>query len=218
MNQASPLSAAIFLDRDGTIIEDVGHVHAPEQLCFLPRAIEALRALQRHYRLFIVTNQSGISLGAITPAQLAEVHAHLLGELGEHGIQIEEIYTCPHTRAEGCRCIKPEPYFLDQARRRHGVDLATSYVLGDHPHDVEFGRRNGARGIYLLTGHGQRHLAELGADAEVAADVWEAAERILRRRAAGLVGGGQGNGARGTEVDDGEVVLDGNGAATHRFL
>ncbi|MFW6062334.1 MAG: L-threonylcarbamoyladenylate synthase, partial [Planctomycetota bacterium] len=174
------MSAAIFLDRDGTIVEDVGYIRSPEELVWLPRAIEALQRLQRGFRLFIVTNQPGIASGAITPAQLTNVHAHLLAELGRRGVHIERIFYCPHQRADGCGCIKPEPYFLERAREEYGVDLSQSYVTGDHPHDVEFARRGGARGIYLLTGHGERHRGDVPPGSVIAADLYEAAGLILQ--------------------------------------
>ncbi len=173
------MRAAIFLDRDGTIVEDVGFIRHAEELLYLPRAIEALQRLQQRFILFIVTNQPGMAQGAITAAELTEVHGCLLAELAAHGVHIERIYHCPHCRDEGCECIKPEPYFLEQARREYGIDLAASYVIGDHPHDVEFARRGGARGIYLLTGHGRRHLDGLAAGSTVAEDLWQAAELIL---------------------------------------
>lgn len=178
------MNAAVFLDRDGTIVEDVGIIREAQQLSFLPGAVEALRLLGRKFRLFVVTNQAGIAGGALTHDQLRSVHSHLTADLRRHGVEIERFFYCPHARTDDCECIKPKPHFLDVARREYGIDLAASWAIGDHPHDVEFAARGGARGIYVLTGHGRKHLPELAPGNLVAADLWDAARIILGREEA----------------------------------
>jgi len=175
------MNPAVFLDRDGTIVEDVGVVSRPNQLVFLPRAVEALRLLGRYFRLFIVTNQSGVAHGTVSHEQILNVHRHLLNELRRQGVHIERVFYCPHDRQDGCACIKPKPHFLDVARREHNIDLSASYAIGDHPHDVDFATNGGATGIYVLTGHGQKHRGELASEARVADDLWDAARMILDR-------------------------------------
>lgn len=175
------MKAAVFLDRDGTIVEDVGVIRDPCQLVFLPRALDALRLLGEVFQLFIVTNQSGVAKGDVSQGQVLNVHWHLLRELKRQGIQIERIFCCPHAREDDCECIKPKPHFLEVARREHDVDLSASYAVGDHPHDVEFAVRGGARGIYVLTGHGRKHRDELAPGTTVVEDLWEAATIILGR-------------------------------------
>lgn len=152
---------AIFLDRDGTIIEDRGHLDNPSNIAFLPGAIATLQALQKHFVLFIVTNQSGVSTGQLTLEQVTRVNAQVVGALKSQGVTIERVFVCPHARAEGCVCIKPNPHFLRVAEREHRIDLRRSFTVGDHPHDVEFARSVGATGIYVLTGHGMKHRADL---------------------------------------------------------
>ncbi len=152
---------AIFLDRDGTIIEDRGHLDDPSKIAFLPGAIATLQVLQQRFVLFIVTNQSGVSTGQLTLEQVARVNAEVVEALGRHSVTIERVFVCPHARVEGCVCIKPKPYFLLVAEREHRIDLLRSYTVGDHPHDVEFARSVGATGIYVLTGHGMKHRADL---------------------------------------------------------
>ena len=170
---------AVFLDRDGTIIEDRGDLHDPSQVVFLPGAFDALRRLQEDFLLFIVTNQSGIAKGAITRQDTDTVNAHVVAELAEAGIRVADVYVCPHRREDGCSCIKPHPHFLHQAATQYGVDLRQSFSVGDHPHDVELARAVGGRGIYVLTGHGEKHRTELPADAVVAGDIGQAAQGIL---------------------------------------
>lgn len=173
------VSKAVFLDRDGTIIEDRGHLRDPSQVVFLAGALDALLRLQERFLLFLVTNQSGIADGAITRQDADKVNAHVVAELARAGVHITDVYVCPHHRRDGCACIKPNPHFLREAERRYGVDLGRSFTVGDHPHDVELARSVGARGIYVMTGHGEKHRAELSPDAPVAADIGQAAERML---------------------------------------
>jgi L-threonylcarbamoyladenylate synthase len=167
------------MDRDGTIIEDRGHLRSPSQVVFFPDTVRALRLLQRNFRLFIVTNQPGIAEGVIGPTDVAGVHDFVLGHLAQSGIRIERVYCCPHRRADGCRCIKPKPHYLRRAAREYGIDLRGSFVVGDHPHDVELASNAGATGIYVLTGHGEKHRTDLPAGAVVTPGIWEAATRIV---------------------------------------
>ena len=169
----------VFLDRDGTIIEDRGHLRDPSQVVFFPEAFEALRRLQDEFLLFIVTNQTGIARGTISFEDAEAVNAHVVARLAEAGVRITEVYICPHERQDGCECIKPRPHFLHRAAAQYGVDLRQSFTVGDHPHDVELGSAVDGQGIYVLTGHGHKHLSELAPHAPVARDIAQAAERIL---------------------------------------
>lgn len=170
---------AVFLDRDGTIIEDRGHLRNPSEVVFFPETFEALSQLSEHFVLFIVTNQPGISKGLIRHNEVNRVNNHLLKTLIKAGIEITDIYVCPHSRADDCVCIKPKPYFLKKAADDYQIDLQRSFVVGDHPHDVQLAVNAGARGIYLLTGHGQKHLPELPEDTDAVAGIMQAAEKII---------------------------------------
>jgi len=171
-------NAAVFLDRDGTIIEDRGHLRDPSDVIFFPETFEALRKLQKHFRLFIVTNQSGVAKGVITQDDVNCVNTHVITTLAEAGVEIHDLYVCPHRRSEKCRCIKPKPYFLKRAATLYGLDLGKSFTVGDHPHDIQLAKNVGARGIYVFTGHGKKHLAELPKDTEAVTGIMEAAEKI----------------------------------------
>ncbi len=170
---------AVFLDRDGTLIEDRGCLRSPHEAVFFAGTVSALRRLQPHFRLFIATNQSGVGKGELTLDEANQVNSHVVQWLRGQGVEIDAVYCCPHQRADNCACIKPKPFFLEQAAREHRLDLRRSFVIGDHPHDVEFARNAGATGIYVLTGHGRKHRAELRGDNNVVAGIASAAEWIL---------------------------------------
>jgi len=153
--------AGLFLDRDGTLIEDRGHLRNQSQVAFIPGTVEALKRLQDEFVLFIITNQSGVAEGALTLGDVNGVNNYILSHLADTGVGIQDIYVCPHRRESGCLCIKPKPYFLHQAANKWNIDLSLSVVVGDHPHDIELARNAGGCGIYVLTGHGQKHLNEL---------------------------------------------------------
>ena len=180
MPQTNPLRPAVFLDRDGTVIEDRGHLSDPSEVVFYPDTVNALRRLQKHFLLFVVTNQPWVARGILTLEDVNRVNAHVVSHLAEHGVVITAVYVCPHERSDGCSCIKPNPYFLHKAAAEYGVDLRRSFTIGDHPHDVEFARSVGARGVYVRTGHGSKHLAELRADEIIVSGIGEAADWILR--------------------------------------
>lgn len=180
---------AVFLDRDGTLIEDVGFIRDVARVEFYPDTIEALRRL-RDFALFIVTNQSGIAKGLISADEAHGINQFVVQHLAEAGITIQAVYCCPHERADGCECIKPNPYFPRIAERDFGIDLTRSYVVGDHPSDAELADRVGAKGIYVLTGHGLKHREELPADRTIVAGIEEASAAIVRSHAASLLNAG----------------------------
>jgi histidinol-phosphate phosphatase family protein len=171
-------NAAIFFDRDGTIIEDGGHLKDPSDVVFFPETFKALRKLQDYFSLFIVTNQTGVAEGKITLQDVNRVNRGIVCALFKRGIKIQDVYTCPHLRLDNCRCIKPKPYFLEIAATIYGLNLDKSFTIGDHPHDIQLAKNVGAQGIYVLTGHGEKHLAELPQDTEVATGIMDAAEKI----------------------------------------
>lgn len=172
-------NAAVFLDRDGTIIEDRGHLRELSEVVFFPETFDALRRLRKHFLLFIVTNQVGVAKGVITLGDVEGINRRIVSALGERGIVVTDVYVCPHKQADRCPCMKPQPYFLQKAAERYGIDLHASFTIGDHPHDVQLAQNAGARGIYVLTGHGRKHVDELPQAAPAASGIAEAAEMIL---------------------------------------
>jgi histidinol-phosphate phosphatase family protein len=170
---------ALFLDRDGTLIEDRGHLSNPSDVVFFPGTFEALKRLQEVFALFIVTNQRGVADGVLSLDDVERVNAHVVSRLAEAGVKITEVYVCPHKRSDNCICIKPKPYFLEEAARDYNVNLADSFTVGDHPHDVELAWTVRATGIFVLTGHGEKHVHEVQDNTIIAADIEDAANRIL---------------------------------------
>jgi D-glycero-D-manno-heptose 1,7-bisphosphate phosphatase len=158
---------AIFLDRDGTIIRDNGYVSDVKHVKFYPSAIDSMLLVQRCFSLFIVTNQTGIGKGLITAADAEKINMHILDILAKHKVIIKEVYCCAHTDEDACECKKPGPYFLFKARDTFGIDLAGSFVIGDHPSDMELACNAGCSGLYLLTGHGSRHRKDIPGEVPV---------------------------------------------------
>ncbi len=169
----------LFLDRDGTIIEDRGDIASPDEVVFFEGTFSALARLQNHFHLIIVTNQSGVSKGTITMDEVNSVNQFVVDTLAKRGIVIQEVFVCPHKRTDNCVCIKPNPHFPYLARDRFGISLSHSYAVGDHPHDVELAHRVGGKGIYVLTGHGEKHRREVPAGTTIARDITEAADCIF---------------------------------------
>lgn len=168
------LRPAAFLDRDGTIHEDVHFLSRPEDLRLLPGAADAIAAFRgAGYAIVCATNQSGIARGIIDEARLAEIHDALRAMLLEANPRavIDAFYHCPH-HPEGtleryairCDCRKPAPGLLLRARDDLGLDLARSFIVGDKERDLEAGRRAGLARGYLIAPGGWRavHGAVLG--------------------------------------------------------
>jgi histidinol-phosphate phosphatase family protein len=176
------MNKAIFLDRDGTINEDVGDLYTPDKLVFIPRAIEALKLLQERYDLFIITNQSGVGKGVFNNDQYIRFNEYFISMLEEHDVVIKEVFCCPHVKEEKCICHKPSPYFIEETRKVYSLDIGNSYCIGDHPHDMEMAEKAGARSIYLLTGHGIKHRGELSFQPDyIANNLYEAALWIMSK-------------------------------------
>jgi D-glycero-D-manno-heptose 1,7-bisphosphate phosphatase len=155
------MRSAIFLDRDGTIIKDKGYIKNINQIELYPFTIKSLKKLQKEFLLFIVTNQSGISKGLMSQQEVDAMHSHLKKLFRKNGVSIQKIYSCPHDKNDGCKCRKPKKYFIDQAVKKYNLDISSSFVIGDHPSDIELAINVGAHGIFVLTGHGKSHKDEI---------------------------------------------------------
>lgn len=192
---------AVFVDRDGTLTEEVGYVNHPSRLRLLPGAAEAVRALNREgVPVILATNQAGVARGYFTEEVLHETFLRLVSLLAELGARLDAAYYCPH-HASGsvgayrkeCACRKPKPGMLLEAQRDLNLDLGRSFVVGDKYSDVTFGRGAGACGILVLTGYG---LGEMTYQSDswpsapdyVASDLPAATEWIFRGRGLGLEG------------------------------
>ena len=137
------MNKAIFLDRDGTLVEDFGFVYKIEDFKLLPNVIEALELLKDKFKFFIITNQSGIGRGIYTKEDFEKFNNYLINVLKENNIIIEKTFVCPHRPEEGCDCRKPNIKFIKGAKKEFGIDLKNSWVVGDHPHDIKMGKNAG---------------------------------------------------------------------------
>lgn len=161
-------STAVFLDRDGTIIEDIGYIGDPDAVRLIPDAAEAIRRIsQAGYLVVIVSNQSGVARGLFDEAALSGVHARVEALLRAEGAGLDGAYYCPYldsreTKVEAYRrdseLRKPNPGMLRQAARDLNIDLSRSWMIGDSPSDVEAGRRAGCETILISpNGSNARH-------------------------------------------------------------
>lgn len=161
---------AVFLDRDGTINEEVGYVYDSAQFRLFDNAAEAVRLLnEAGWLAIIVTSQAGIARGILTESFLTSLHEEMKRELSRSGAAIDAIYYCPHHPTEGetpyrteCDCRKPKPGMLKRAADEWNVDLSASVVIGDRFRDLGMAQAVGARSVLVLTGYGQEELERDG--------------------------------------------------------
>jgi histidinol-phosphate phosphatase family protein len=172
---------AIFLDRDGTIIEDLGYIRDPADVVFFPESFNALDILQKRFELFIITNQSGISKGITTEKEVITVNDHLVDILKSRNIPVRDVFVCPHVTDENCQCRKPSPFFINKAANQYHLNLSDSFIIGDHPSDVLCGINAGVTPIFLLTGHGSHHVDEIPPGIKVCETILDAANYILQK-------------------------------------
>lgn len=152
---------AIFLDKDGTLVEDIPYNVDPTLIALTWHAGQALQLLQQlGYKLFVVTNQSGVAKGLFTEAALGPVHHRLSELLAQYGVTLDGFYYCPHSAdgivsryATACTCRKPMPGMLYRAAYEHGIDLSRSWMMGDILNDVEAGRRAGCQTALIDNGN-----------------------------------------------------------------
>jgi D-glycero-D-manno-heptose 1,7-bisphosphate phosphatase len=152
------VNRAVFLDRDGTLIEEKYYLHRSEDVVIYPAAGGALKRLQdAGFKLFMVTNQSGVGRGMFTLDDVHKVNDFLCGELAKDGVQFQKIYIAPETPDVPSRGRKPSPQFLFDARIEYGLNLAESYMIGDKLIDLECGWNAGVRASLLVrTGYGAK--------------------------------------------------------------
>lgn len=170
------LAAALFIDRDGTLMKDVDYCDDPRKVEVFKGTGEALLKLKKNgYKLIIITNQSGIGRGYFDEAAYRAVEKEVARQVGS-GL-FDGSYFCPHAPEENCDCRKPAPGMVLQAAREHGIDLAQSFFIGDKDSDLQCGHRAGTKTILVQTGYGKE--ADQGAADVVVADLPAAVEKIL---------------------------------------
>ena len=191
-------NSAIFLDRDGTINDEVGYLDNADKLRIIPAAFQAVRLINSSgMRAVVITNQAGVAKGLFTEEFVREINEQIQSALLAQGALIDRFYFCPHHPTEGidpyrliCNCRKPEPGLLLQAAVDLNIDLARSYVIGDRLRDVETAHRAGAKGVVVMTGYGRDLMQQSGPDQAnelnqpdyIAQDILEAVHWILKDR------------------------------------
>jgi D-glycero-D-manno-heptose 1,7-bisphosphate phosphatase len=196
MTTPAPRRPAVFLDRDGTMIHDVGYLSRREDVTWYPWTIEAMRLLRRaEFELVVVTNQGGIGLGFCTEAFVRSLHDEFDRALAAAGADVAAWMFCPHhprARIEAlrvpCECRKPGPGMIREAAQRLAIDVSRSYVIGDKAIDLALAQAVGAQGILVKTGYGRaeagRHDGRVPGAVFVAETLMEATAWILEQQAA----------------------------------
>ncbi len=191
--QGETMHVAVFLDRDGTINEEMGYINHLDRFVLLPSAAAAIRRINESgLKAVVITNQSGAARGYFPVDLIDQVHQKMSDLLEEEGAFLDGIYTCTHAppskgESGGCSCRKPKIGLMKQAAQELSLDLEKSYVVGDRFKDVEMARNAGAKAILVLTGYGKGELEFLGPSSKVRADfvakdLAEAVEWILSDR------------------------------------
>lgn len=186
LNQTVGLTKAVFLDKDGTLVENVPYNVDPAKVKLCPGALAGLRLLHAAgYKLFVITNQSGVARGYFLESVLPSVEQHLRKLLAD--IPLSGFYYCPHhpegTVAEytiDCNCRKPQPGLLQKAAAEHAIDLTQSWFVGDILHDIEAGRAAGCRTLLIDNGNETEwQLSPQRLPHHLVANLQEAAQVIL---------------------------------------
>ncbi|ACN99287.1 D,D-heptose 1,7-bisphosphate phosphatase [Sulfurihydrogenibium azorense Az-Fu1] len=177
---------AVFLDRDGVINVDKGYVHKIEDFEFYPNVFEALKKLQDNgFKLFIVTNQSGIAVGYYTEEDFLKLTDYMLKEFEKHGIKIEKVYYCPHHEngtvekySIKCDCRKPESGMIRQAIKEFSVDPSKSFLIGDKENDILAAHKEGIKAALVKTGQGLKYIENTTADF-IGEDILDVVENFI---------------------------------------
>ncbi|KOP23177.1 HAD family hydrolase [Hapalosiphon sp. MRB220] len=155
------INQAVFLDKDGTLVEDVPYNIKPDLIKLTQGAIAGLQLLQAWgYKLIVISNQSGVARGYFQESELVAVTKPLFKLFSEQGVTLDDFYYCPHhpdgvvsEYAISCECRKPEPGLIFRAADKHNIDLQNSWFIGDILNDVEAGNRAGCKTILIDNGH-----------------------------------------------------------------
>jgi len=173
-------SPAVFLDRDGTINEEVLYLDDPVKFRLLPNALSGIRRFQdMGYRIVIISNQPGIGLGYYTKEAFYAVNREMLKAFSESGILVDKIYYCPHSKSEKCDCRKPGQALIKQAEAALNLDLSQSVFIGDKSSDMEAGKRAGMKTVLVRTGFRGEDGEYPGEPDLWAKDLMDAAEKVL---------------------------------------
>jgi D-glycero-D-manno-heptose 1,7-bisphosphate phosphatase len=157
------MKRAVFIDRDGTISEEVGYINHPSRFRVFPYAADAIKQLNdAGWLAIVVTNQAGVARGYFSEHMIQTVHAEMTKELVSGGARLDAIYYCAHHPSVGeppyrldCDCRKPKPGLISRAARDFNIDLAGSWMVGDRHSDVELARNAGVKSMFVMSGYGR---------------------------------------------------------------
>ena len=174
----NPKSPAVFIDRDGTLIEEVNYLSRIKDLRFFDYTVEAVRMLKENgYLVIVVTNQSGIGRGIFDEAAMRGIHDKIQNDLTE---KIDAFYFCPHLPTDGCACRKPNLGMIEAAQENYAIDLENSWMIGDKAIDVETGFNALIKTALVMTGYGRKDLEKLKRQPNIVAEtLLEAVEKIV---------------------------------------
>jgi D-glycero-D-manno-heptose 1,7-bisphosphate phosphatase len=154
--KALPKRHAVFLDRDGTVADEVGYVNHIERFNIFPFAAPAIRRLnEARIPVIVVTNQSGVARGFFPESLIGKIHEKMKKQLAAGGAHVDGIYYCPHIREHNCRCRKPFPGMLEKAAEEHKLELTGSTLVSDRYDDIAMAHGEGCRSILVLSGYGR---------------------------------------------------------------
>ena len=186
---------AVFLDRDGTINEQMGYINHVSRFVILPGVAEAIRLLnENNYLVIVISNQSGVARGYFPLELVEKVHNKMLSSLEKRGAIIDGVFFCPHYKkgelpeySFDCDCRKPKTGLIDQARAKFDIDIEHSYVVGDYHKDIELAHNADLKGILLKTGYGLGEIEYILPKGHVrpeyiAEDLKEAVQFILKNQ------------------------------------
>ncbi len=192
---------AVFLDRDGTINEQMGYINHISRFVLLPGVGRAIRQLNENgLPVVVVTNQSGLARGYFPEELLVQVHEKMTRQLAEQGAHLDGLYICPHhpeakeeKYRQACTCRKPGTGLLEQAAEELNLDLENSFMVGDRWSDLKCGAAVGATPVLVLTGYGRGDHAYIGPHqqvqpAMVAEDLEQAVQWIVQQARGGKAG------------------------------
>ncbi|MCX8094190.1 MAG: HAD family hydrolase [Candidatus Goldbacteria bacterium] len=154
---------AVFIDRDGCLIKEMGYLNTLKNIKFYKNSIKALKLLKQYkYKIIVVTNQAGVAYGYFPESFVKESHRFIAKKLKKYGLKIDAYYYCPHHKKakikkykKNCKCRKPATGMIHKAKKRFNIDLKKSYTIGDKLTDVKLGHNSGMKGILVLTGFGR---------------------------------------------------------------
>jgi histidinol-phosphate phosphatase family protein len=174
------MKKTVFLDRDGTIIDDVHYPKDKEKITLLPKAAEGLRALvEKDYQLIVISNQSGVGRGIISDFQFREVHNRFIELLKEEEVLIEHFAYCFHLPEDHCKCRKPETKMIEKFLHSHSIDIKNSYMVGDKECDILLGKNMQLNPILVTTGKGKQALEDLKDELKNANPYFQTCDNLL---------------------------------------